>query len=100
MINPYAFFSKFSKTSSPFDPERDWLMLLIVSAIALSCIVVWNVWAFDTVANGGAIGSVSTSTKPAFDQASLEAVHVIFANRAAEKEKYTTGAYRYIDPSL
>ncbi len=49
-------FSKRDEASSRLDPERDWIMLLILSAIALTGIVVWNMWAFDTVANGGIIG--------------------------------------------
>ncbi len=94
-----SFFARFKKRSASLDPARDWLVLLIASMLALSCIIIWNAWAFGTVANGGVIGTAATSTKPVFDQASLDAVHAIFANRAAEQGKYVTGAYRYADPS-
>ncbi|MFZ2167911.1 MAG: hypothetical protein WAV50_03535 [Minisyncoccia bacterium] len=88
------------RVSSHLDPERDWLVLLIVGALALTGIVVWNAWAFDTVANGGTIGSPATSTAPIFSQSSLEAIHTVFDNRAVEEQKYVTGDYRYADPSL
>lgn len=81
------------------DPVRDWLALLAFSAIALAGIVVWNAWAFDTIASGGVIGTAATSTPPIFSQSSLDAIHAIFANRAAEKAKYETGTYRFADPS-
>jgi hypothetical protein len=82
------------------DPERDWIILLITSIIVLTGIVVWNAWTFDTVVNGGAIGSAATSTPPLFDQISLETIHTIFDERASEEKKYVSGAYRYVDPSL
>ena len=88
------------RASSHLDPERDWLVSLIVSAIALTGIVVWNAWAFDTVANGGVIGSPATSTAPIFSQSSLDTIHAIFDDRAIEEQKYVTGEYRYTDPSL
>lgn len=87
------------RASSHLDPERDWLILLIVGALALVSIIVWNAWMFDTVANGGTIGSPVTSTAPIFNQASLEAIHTVFDNRAVEEQKYVAGEYRYADPS-
>ena len=81
------------------NPVRDWLVLVIVSAIAFAGIVVWNVWAFDTVSQGGVIGSVATSTTPLFNRSSLDAISAVFANRAAEEEKYKSGVYRFADPS-
>lgn len=81
------------------DPARDWLALLTLSAIALAGIIVWNAWAFDTVANGGAIGASTTTASSVFNSASLNTIHVIFTNRAAEEAKYQTGVYNYTDPS-
>ncbi len=86
--------------SSSSDPERNWLFLLSVSAMVFVSIIVWNMWAFDTVAHGGVIGPVATSTEPIFSQSSLTAIRTIFADRASEEEKYATGVYRYDDPSL
>lgn len=81
------------------DPARDWLVLLISSVIVLAGIIVWNVWAFDTVASGGAIGSAEPKATPLFSRATLEEIRTIFADRAAEEAKYVTGVYRYADPS-
>jgi len=93
-----SFFRGFHLSSRP-DPEQDWLVLLGGSMIVLVGIVVWNVWAFDTVTKGGVIGAAATSTAPLFDQASLDTVHRIFADRAAEELKYAAGVYHFADPS-
>ena len=92
-------FQKRIKTASRIDPERDWLVLVIGAVLALSCIVVWNVWAFDSVANGGTLGAQATTT-PIFSQASLDRIHAIFSSRAEEERKYVSGAYHFADPSL
>ncbi|MGD0328660.1 MAG: hypothetical protein ABSB00_03060 [Minisyncoccia bacterium] len=92
-------FSKRLHYGARLEPVRDWLSLLTFSAIALVGIIVWNVWAFDTVISGGVIGSSATSTPPVFSQSSLDTIHTIFANRAAEEEKYETGTYSFTDPS-
>ncbi len=81
------------------DPSRDWTVLLIFSAIVLIGVIVWNMWAFSTVARGGVIGSAPASSVPVFSTTSLDAVHAIFEKRAAEEIKYETGTYRYADPS-
>lgn len=81
------------------DPVRDWFVLLTLSFLALVSITVWNIWAFETVAQGGAIsGSVSDTTSP-FNRSSLDAIHEVFEARATEEAKYVTGVYRYADPS-
>ena len=81
------------------DPSRDWLILLSLGVFAFLCIVVWNVWAFDTVANGGVIGRTATSTPQPFDRSKINAINTIFEMRAGEETKYMTGVYRYSDPS-
>lgn len=81
------------------NPVRDWLVLITLSTIALGGIIIWNAWAFGTVAGGGIIGSAATSSPQFFNNASLDAIHTIFDNRAAEEEKYMTGTYRFADPS-
>jgi len=80
------------------DPGRDWLILVTCSTILLIGIIVWNVWAFDTVANGKVIGAAPAAT-PSFNQASLDAIRTVFEDRADEEAKYVTGVYRYADPS-
>lgn len=81
------------------DSVRDWLTLLIFSVIVLMGIIVWNAWIFDTVANGGVIGSATIETQPIFNHATLDSIRAIFASRAAEETKYITGAYTFVDPS-
>ncbi|MBI4088594.1 hypothetical protein HY415_00680 [Candidatus Kaiserbacteria bacterium] len=87
------------RTGARQNPTRDWLVLLIFSAIALAGIVAWNVWAFQTVAGGGVIGAPVTGAPQAFNPSSLDTVRAVFESRAAEEAKYRTGAYRYADPS-
>ena len=81
------------------DPARDWLMLVMLSAIALTGIIVWNMWAFDTVATGGIIGGRTATSTPLFSSESVNAIHTIFKDRADEEAKYETGTYRFADPS-
>lgn len=92
-------FLKHFRGGIPQDPVRDWIVLLISAVICFTGIVVWNVWIFDTVANGGNIGTVATSTPPVFSRSSLDAVHAIFTDRFNEYVKYTDGIYRYANPS-
>ena len=96
----FSLFSRHDEASANLDPERDWLVLLIISAVALIGIVMWNVWAFETVANGGIIGTAATSTTPVFSRSSLDAIRAIFQSRAAEEDKFVSGAYGFTDPSL
>lgn len=92
-------FLKHLRYGKYINPLRDWLVMLIFSAIAIAGIIVWNVWAFDTVANGGIIGSSTTKTTPVFSRSSLDTIYEIFANRTIEKEKYKNGIYNFADPS-
>ena len=78
---------------------RDWLILLIFSGIAFLGIVIWNVWTFETIANGGIVDTSVIKTPPIFDRSSLDTVRAIFENRAAEEIKYEKGTYHYADPS-
>ena len=50
-----SFLKRLRFGSNP-SPVRDWLIMLTFSILVLAGIVVWNIWTFDTVANGGAIG--------------------------------------------
>lgn len=83
------------------DPARDWLALIALSTIALAGVVVWNLWTFGVVAGGGAIGGAAAKTAPSMmpDRAALDAVRALFEKRASEQTSYSTGAYRYADPS-
>lgn len=94
-------FLRRARRAARADPARDWLILLVLSVMALAGIIVWNARAFEIVAGGGAIGGAPAETTPStmLNRASLDAVRAIFADRAAEEAKYTTGTYRYADPS-
>ena len=81
------------------DPVRDWLVLMSLAGIALACIVVLNMWTFDTVAGGGIIGGQASSTPSLVSQESIDAVRAVFDARTAEEAKYVTGTYRFSDPS-
>ncbi len=89
---------RFSYGTRP-NPARDWTVLLIISALALTTIASWNLWVFDTIVNGGTLGNVSTSTQPVFSQASISTIRDLFDTRSAEALKYTDGSYRFSDPS-
>lgn len=82
-----------------FDPIRDWLVLVSFFIAACAGIIVWNIWALDTVVSGGAFGKQTISAPPVFNQSSLDAIHTIFTSRAEEEAKYETGTYRFSDPS-
>jgi len=98
-FNTFLFSMKRARPSSRFDPARDWLLLLLGSVILLTGIIVWNAWAFDTVAGGGVIGTSPVRTPMVFNQSSLDAIRTVFTDRAVEEEKYTSGVYRFADPS-
>lgn len=97
-ISTKLFIKRLRSAAHP-DPARDWFTLLTCSVVVLVGIIVWNAWAFDTIASGGTIGRVATTTPAVFSRSSLDTIHTIFANRAAEEAKYVTGVYRYADPS-
>ena len=80
-------------------PERDWFALVTVVALVLAVLVVWNLWAFDTVAGGGTIGSATSAPAPVVNRSSLDTVQKIFSDRATEESKYETGVYQFTDPS-
>lgn len=98
-LSPVTSFLRRFGYGDRLDPSRDWMALLALSAMAFICLIIWNVWAFGVIANGGVIGTAATSTPPAFDHQSIDAVNAIFVNRAAEEERYDMGVYRFADPS-
>lgn len=84
---------------SSLDPERDWIVLLLIATLVFIGILAWNVILFDTVAQGGVIGKPVPISSPVFNQSSLDAIHGVFIDRANEEAKYTGEGYRYADPS-
>ena len=97
--NPLISFLRRLRTGVHQDPVRDWLALLTLSILVFLCIVIWNVWAFGIVAQGGAIGTTVTATPDVFNRSSIDVINLVFKKRAIEEAKYVTGVYRYTDPS-
>lgn len=97
--NTITSFTKRLRSGARIDPVRDWLILAGIGMGALVIIIVWNLWTFGTIA-GGVGGSQATSTPSAFGRSSLDTIQSVFANRAAEQDKYETGVYSFVDPSL
>lgn len=86
-------------SDASIDPTRDWLLILTFAIVVLAGVVVWNIWAFDTVASGGNIGSSAPEASPILNSGLLNTVRTTFETRAEEEAKYVTGVYRYSDPS-
>jgi hypothetical protein len=99
ITNLFSTFVRRLRSGARQDPVRDWLILLTLSIFALICVVVWNIWTFDAVAQGGVIGDSTSTSLPAFDRSTLDTIHNIFQTRATEESKYVTGVYHYTDPS-
>ena len=87
------------RSGAAADPVRMWFILLAITGIFLAGVIGWNIWAFNTVAQGEPIGIKRSATTQVFDPATLQTIHSIFANRAAEETKYQTGVYKFSDPS-
>jgi hypothetical protein len=91
----------FSFVTRPhYDPARDWVLLLAASALALSIIVGWNVWAFKTVTGGGTLGAHPVLTASSTAGSVLDTLPSALSDRAAEDANYVNGIYRFADPSL
>jgi hypothetical protein len=99
ILSTIVTFLKRFRYGANIDPVRDWLAMLSLSAVVLVGIIVWNVWAFNTVASGGVIGAEAPKALPTFNRASLDTIRTIFESRATEEAKYVAGVYRYADPS-
>jgi hypothetical protein len=97
--NAFNSFFRRLRSGAKGDPVRDWLLLLALALVAFIAIVVWNVWAFDTVAQGGVIGAPVSTAPPVFNRSSIDTINTVFQMRATEEAKYVTGVYRYTDPS-
>ena len=81
------------------DPARDWILLLAFAGVAFAGILVWNIWTFRIVAQGGTIGAPPAVSPPIVNRSALDTIHSILANRTAEETKYRSGVYTFSDPS-
>ena len=99
IFNKIIFSVKHLSSCGQRDPERDWMGMLALSIIAFAGIVVWNIWTFDKVAEGGVIGDAVTRPSATVNRPSIDSIRGVFEKRATEEAKYVTGVYRYTDPS-
>jgi len=94
----WSFCKRVWHTARP-DPVRDWLVMLSIFFVAFVSILLANVWAFKAIEQGGGTASSANTTSTVLNRASLDAVRAILDQRAAEEEKYKSGAYHFTDPS-
>lgn len=81
-------------------PRRDWRALLVVAAVLLCAIVLWQVRFFQTVVEGNSVGGMVLPTTVPAAPDPLAPVRTLYERRAHEEVRYTSGAYEYSDPSL
>jgi len=98
-MNLNGFLARLRPTQQGSDPVRTWLLLFALALIMFAGIVGWNVWAFNTVVNGGTIGALTIDAPEAPSQTLLEDIQKVLTHRAGEREKYVSGDYRFSDPS-
>jgi hypothetical protein len=96
---PHLRIPKVSERVSRVNPERDWTTLLSVTLLALLGVVALGVSSFDTVSSEPLSAPAPSSTNASFNASSLDAIRAVFAARAAEEDKYVSGAYTFSDPS-
>ncbi|KND51565.1 MAG: hypothetical protein AB202_03285 [Parcubacteria bacterium C7867-007] len=83
------------KYGERLNPSRDWLILVMVFVLLLLGSLGWNIWLFDRVTNGDAIGN---ATAPApLNPASIDSVNALFEARAVKETDYKNS--RFVDPS-
>lgn len=81
------------------DTIRDWFIIMGGASLILIGIVAWNMWEFNTILNGGSLNAPAPSTAPSSVRPSLDSIHTLFENRAAEEAVYASSASRFTDPS-
>ena len=97
----FPFLSVLKKTFAYGDrlrPTRDWFVLLAAAGVLLLASMAWNVFLFNELQNGKALGTTSAQvSKPS----TPSVVHAqdIFKQRASEEGNYQT-LYHFVDPSL
>jgi len=80
-------------------PVRDWFALLGVLGVLLLLGVGWSAYTYVAVKQGEIIGNAPATEHLPVSRASLQSVEDLFAARAQEAAKYTSGAYTFVDPA-
>ncbi|KND50131.1 MAG: hypothetical protein AB203_04065 [Parcubacteria bacterium C7867-008] len=94
---------KFSKNSAGafkygdrLNPSRDWFILVTIFVVLLLASLAWNVWLFDRVTKGDAIGNASAPAP--LNPASIDSVQALFEARAIKETDYKNT--HFVDPSV
>jgi hypothetical protein len=94
------FFKRWRSAHNGPRPSRDWRLLLVATFLLLVAVTGWSLWVFQTIITGGTVGvTTSLSTKPERRVNPVDTVRSIYSARATEEANYSTGVYRYADPS-
>jgi type II secretory pathway component PulC len=80
-------------------PERDWLMVLLVTFVLLLVSISWNVWFFINLVHGENVTPVAQVPHTVSSAAAVTNVQNIFKARATEQNNYQQ-TYTFVDPSL
>ncbi len=80
-------------------PARDWFALILLVAVALIASVAWSVYTFRATISGENSPAVLVRPGASVNRTTFERMQQIFDTRAAEQEKYQSGAYSFPDPS-
>jgi hypothetical protein len=80
-------------------PMRDWFALMGVLAVLLLIGIAWSAYTYGAVQRGEIIGNTPAGPDMSVNRASLQSVESLFDTRAAEAEKYKSGAYTFVDPA-
>ena len=80
-------------------PFRDWSVLLAVFAALLLIGIVWTAYVYASVKRGDVISDSGVPVAPTVENASVQSIEDIFAQRASEAGRYENGAYTFVDPS-
>jgi hypothetical protein len=97
---PNSLFSVFKifRYGDRLKPNRDWFILLTLTALCLVASVCWNIFLFSQLENGKSVGNVTVPNHTAATS-SISGVQTVFQKRAAQESNYQH-AYTFIDPSL
>jgi len=78
-------------------PQRDWFLLIVISAILFAGGAAWSYWVF-LQANQVEAPAAASDSAAGLNPASIDTVNAVFQKRATERAHYQND-YRFVDPS-